>query len=435
MKTIKEDLFLFIGKNVTYLLVLLDIILQLILIGKYLDNSIMTAYAPTALDASEYSELAEIWKTDGFYAAFSDLWRMPGYPALILIMQLIFPSFPFLAMRILQLLALAVSVAMIKIILDRKVRPSVSIFLTIVYIFLPLWHFVPVLIAESLTSFFFVCLLYVLAAIKSKKLSLFQIAQIAALIAMETYLKPNLIYLIFPVSIFLMFKLGSNLKSALLSLILIIVICLSPWLIFANSAQTGFRGLTTTFGVNAYIGTGMYLNYDESVLAKSAIRWRVDPNSNPGDVFGFDPLLTRVEQNTMLTSKSIQIWKERPLREIAFGFNKVLIAFGLLSNSVIHHILGLFSLLSIVSALALVKARSSHPWGWLLLSTSSILASQAFFLQADRRFVFPILFPLSVVVIGLVMESILYMKVQDWTQRVYRGATKLRMIKSVKGRD
>ncbi len=414
------------GKYATCLLVFFDIALQLILIGKHLDNSIMSAYAPTAVDASEYSELTEIWKAEGFYAAFSDLWRMPGYPALIMIMKLIFPSFPFLAMRILQLLALAISVAMIKIILDRKVRPSVSIFLTVMYILLPLWHFVPVLIAESLTSFFFVCLLYVLASIKSKRLTPNQIIQIAALIAIETYLKPNLIYLILPVAIFLMFKLGSNLKIVLPSLILVVAIFLSPWLIFAKSAQPGFRGLTTTFGVNTYIGTGMFLNYDGSVLAKSAVRWRVDPNNNPGDVFGFDPLLTRVEQNTMLTAKSIQIWKERPLREIAFGFNKVLIAFGLLSNSAIHHILGLLSLFSIVSALALVKARFSQPWGWLLLSTSSILALQAFFLQADRRFVFPILFPLSVIVLGLMIERILCMKVQDWAQRVYRGITKLK---------
>lgn len=422
----KEELSLVIRKNATCLLVLFDIALQLIIIGKHLDNSIMSAYAPTSIDALEYSELAEIWKTEGFYAAFSDLWRMPGYPALILIMTLLFPSFPFLAMRILHLLALAISVAMIKIILDRKVRPGVSIFLTIIYIFLPLWHFVPVLIAESLTSFFFVCLLYVLASIKSKKLSPYQIIQIATLIAIETYLKPNLIYLVFPVSFFLMFKLGSKLKITLPSLVLVVVIFLIPWLIFAKSAQPGFRGLTTTFGVNTYIGTGMFLNYDGSVLAKSAIRWRVDPNSNPGDVFVFNPLLTRVEQNTMLTSKSIQIWKDRPLREIAFGFNKVLIAFGLLSNSVIHHILGLLSLLSVVSALVLVKARFSHPWGWLLLSTSSILALQSFFLQADRRFVFPILFPLSVIVIGLMIERILYMKVRDWAQRVYRGVTKLK---------
>ena len=422
----KEELPLVIRKNATWLLVIFDIALQLIVIGKHLDNSIMSAYAPTSIDALEYSELAEIWKTEGFYAAFSDLWRMPGYPALILIMTLLFPSFPFLAMRILHLLALAISVAMIKIILDRKVRPSVSIFLTVIYIFLPLWHFVPVLIAESLTSFFFVCLLYVLASIKSKKLSPYQIIQIATLIAIETYLKPNLIYLVLPVSVFLMFKLGSNLKITLPSLILVVFIFLIPWLIFAKSAQPGFRGLTTTFGVNTYIGTGMYLNYDGSVLAKSAIRWRVDPNSNPEDVFVFNPRLARVEQNTMLTSKSIQIWKDRPLREIAFGFNKVLIAFGLLSNSTIQHILGLLSLLSIVSALVLVKARFSHPWGWLLLSTSSILALQSFFLQADRRFVFPILFPLSVIVIGLMIERILYMKVQDWAQRVYRGVAKLK---------
>jgi hypothetical protein len=163
VKAMKENLFILIGKYDTALLVLFGIALQLIFIGKYVDNSIMSSYAPTSLDALEYSELAEIWKTEGFYTAFSDLWRMPGYPALILTMKILFPSFPFLAMRVLQVLALAFSVAMIKIILDKKVKPNVSILLTTIYIFLPLWHFVPVLIAESLTpSFSFAYYMYCL---------------------------------------------------------------------------------------------------------------------------------------------------------------------------------------------------------------------------------------------------------------------------------
>jgi len=424
MKDIKRNAVYLSRRNITFLLVLFDIALQLTIIGKYLDNSIMSAYAPTSLDASEYAELAEIWRIEGFYQAFSDIWRMPGYPALILTMSLIFPSFPFLAMRIVQVLALAISVAMIKTILDKTVGPRLSLSLTILYIFLPLWHFVPVLIAESLTSFFFVYLLYTLASIKGNTLSSFQAIQISILLAIETYLKPNLISLFLPVSIFLIFKLQARFVRSLLSIILSISFLLLPWFVFTNSVTPEFRGLTTTFGVNAYVGTGMILNYDTGALARSAIKRGVDPKSNPEDVLVMDSSLTRAQQNSILTSKSIEIWEKRPSKQVTFGFDKVLIAFGLLSNSMIEHILGLISLLSVLSAIALVKIRFFYAWGYLLLSTSTVLALQTFFLQADRRFVFPILFPLSVIVMGLVVESAIHVKVKNWIRKVCKNLLK-----------
>ncbi len=417
MKDIKRNAVYLSRRNITFLLVLFDIALQLTIIGKYLDNSIMSAYAPTALDASEYAELAKIWKEEGFYQAFSDIWRMPGYPAMILTMSLIFPSFPFLAMRIVQMFALAISVAMIKTILDKTVGPRLSISLTILYIFLPLWHFVPVLIAESLTSFFFVCLLYVLASIKGDKLSPFQAIQISILLAIETYLKPNLISLFLPISIFLIFKLRARFMRSLLSIILPISFLLLPWIVFTNSVEPEFRGLTTTFGVNTYVGTGMILNYDTGVLAKSAVRRGVDPKSNPEDVLVMDSSLTRAQQSSILTSKSIEIWKKRPSKQVTFGFDKVLIAFGILSSSTVEHVLGIFSLLTVISSLALIRNRLLRGWGWLLLSLSTILAFQAFFIQADRRFVFPLFFPISIIVIAFLIETSFSEKIQKWLVR------------------
>ena len=44
---------------------------------------------------------------------------------------------------------------------------------------------------------------------------------------------------------------------------------------------------------------------------------------------------------------------------------------------------------------------------------------------------FPILFPLSVIVIGLMIERILYIKVRDLAQKLYGGITKLKNDKQV----
>lgn len=48
-----------------------------------MDNSILSAYAVGAVDASDYASRALIWQAEGFSQAFKDAYRMPGYPAII----------------------------------------------------------------------------------------------------------------------------------------------------------------------------------------------------------------------------------------------------------------------------------------------------------------------------------------------------------------
>ena len=124
----------FLLKKSTLVIILLDLIVQFALIGKYLDNSILSPYMPTALDSAEYVERAQVWQADGFTQAFGDAFRMPGYPLVILIMRSIVPAAPYLGVRLLQFVAIAVSVGMIKIILEKFVSRSTAIVASAIYI-------------------------------------------------------------------------------------------------------------------------------------------------------------------------------------------------------------------------------------------------------------------------------------------------------------
>jgi hypothetical protein len=356
---------------------------------------------PTALDAQDYADRAQVWRTEGFTESFGDAYRMPGYPFIILAMQFFMPSNPYLGMKLLQLIAVALSAGIVKLMLEKYVPRWASIIASMLYIVLPIWHFVPVLLAESLTSFIVVVLIYHLSSVDALKINRLVVFKISILVAAAVYLKPNNVVLLVVVFGFLLIKLRVNILRTIFAITLIITCLLSPWIYFANHAQPEFLGLTTNSGINLYIGTGMIIAYDDGILSKSAIEWRVDPKNNPKDLIELDPEVSPEQQNSDLTKKSLEIWKKRPLQEIGYGFDKALIAFGIKGNSTFDYILGLFSLVTLLSGIILLRFREHRAWGIALLVTFISLALQAAIFQADRRFVIPVLFPFATVCLGL----------------------------------
>jgi hypothetical protein len=269
-------------------------------------------------------------------------------------------------------------------------------------VLLPIWHFVPVLLAESFTSFIVVALIFKLRSVDEIGLGRWTVITLSILIAAGVYLKPNNLLLLFFVSVFLFAKLKKNSIRNISTILLGVFILLSPWFFFASNAQPGFHGLTTNSGANLYVGTGMIIAYDEGILSKSAVKWKVDPRNNPKDLIELDPEeVSPEQQNSELTKKSLEIWKKRPLQEIGYGFDKALIAFGIKGNSTFDYIFGLFSLISLLSGIILLRFRRHRAWGITLLVTFISLGVQAAIFQADRRFVIPVLFPFATVCLGL----------------------------------
>lgn len=392
-----------LSSHSTSAVVVFSVLVQMVLVGKFLDNSVVSAYAPTAMDASDYTKRAILWQTQGFYAAFDDASRMPGYPFILYISHIISYSYSNLIIRILQLLLLAVSAGLIKLVLQRYVPLVVAVLVSAFFAFLPIWHFVPILIGEALTAVIVTLIIYCLAKAHNKGLSWSTILYLSLCVGIATYIKPNNLLLVVPIFGFLIFSKHSNAVKSISKIVTIVLLLLLPWLVFTSKAQPGFLGLTTGSGINSYVGTGMILDYNQGFLSRSAIKWRVDPKSNLTDSIVHAGDATPAEMNSLYSQKSIQIWKKRFWRELGFGLDKVRFAFSISSNSKFDMLIGIFNLLAFATGLVLLRFRDLRSWGIALLLVIVTLALQAVVFQADRRFVVPVLFPFATVCLGLTL--------------------------------
>jgi len=394
------------SNSTSYFVFSFSLFIQFLLIGKHMDNSILSAYVVGAVDASDYASRALIWQAEGFSQAFKDAYRMPGYPAIILLFTYLFPGAPFLGVRLLQMFCLAFSVVMVKKVVEKYVSLNAAVFASLIYSLIPVWHFTPILLAESLNSFIVVSLIFILSSIDSSKLSRKKTVSLSLLIASAIYLKPNNLMLLIIVAAFLFFMFKTNRLANLRNISVLVFLLICPWLYFVQNSQPGFVGLTTNSGINLYIGTGMATSYDESFLSNSAIKWQVDSRNNPKDVLDIAMDGTPLYKNRVFTNRSMDIWKSRPLRELGYGFDKSLFAFGLKSQSLMDKTFGIFTFVSIFSAFMTIWRPKVRAWGSTLLLVTMILTLQATFFQADRRFVIPIFFPFAVICLGILIGNI-----------------------------
>jgi hypothetical protein len=323
--------------------------------------------------------------------------------------QVLFPATPYLIIRLIQLFAVAASVILIYKTLKKITPDKISLFFSFVYALLPSWYFVPVLMAESFTLVTVVILIYVLSKVSESKFNLKMLIITSVVLSILTYLKPNNFLLFIVVAVYLFIKLKQYFLKSLLVVIVFFFLFLSPWLAF--NLSKGSYSLTSAQGANLYIGTGMIVTYNDSVLARSAIKWKVDKNQNEEDwipmTLGVDSNIPTQVQNDILTQKSIEIWGKRPLRQLGYSFDKVLIAFGIRANSMFEYTFGFYNLFALACGLLSLRNRAYRPWGAITLATGAILALQAAIFQADRRFIICVFLPISIITISTALKLLL----------------------------
>jgi branched-subunit amino acid transport protein AzlD len=200
---------------------------------------------------------------------------------------------------------------------------------------------------------------------------------------------------------------------AISTIITTVLFLLLPWLSFANKGEREFLGLTTTLGINLYIGTGMILSYDDSALSNSAIKWEVDPKNNAIDLIDTSSMDSSIEKNEVLVNKSLEIWTARPVKQTMYSIDKILIAFGLKANNLLGYAFGIFNSIAILSSIIIAKQRKFRNWGFAILTSSILLALQAAAFQADRRFIVSIFIPFGIIAIALAYASISKISLQE----------------------
>jgi hypothetical protein len=385
-------------------------IVQIIAIGEYLDNAILSDISPLAIDAYQYVEYAASWRNEGFTEAFSDLARTPGYPALIYIFTLIFPSTPYLAIKIFQLILVGLSVGVLSSIISRYFKGKIVILYSLLISLIPIWYFTPQLLPESLCFFLISIILLLLQYLVVSKDYIKIIIAISVTFGLMVYLKPNnIIFILFILFSFIVCNLKKSVRYISLYLSVLFVILL-PWFIHAEESQGEFFSIANSKGVSLYIGTGMPSGQSTNqVLADSAKKWRVSQEFNTLDVVEFDSTITSQQMDKLWGEEALKIWKKRPLQQIGFSTDKILIAFGLKTNSLKDLALGIYNLIGLLSASLILHKKEFHNVGAQTLIIAALLAIQAALFQVDRRFIISILPPLASVSIFLASLTILTM--------------------------
>jgi hypothetical protein len=295
----------------------------------------------------------------------------------------------------------SLSIGILTYILSKYFNSKFLILYSFLISLLPIWHFTPQLLAESLTFFVVTSILLLLQFLCNSKHRIIIVISLGVLSGVIIYLKPNNI-IILPLIIFIMaIKLKSVMQYLGLFLIVLFAILL-PWFIHAEKSQGNFFTLSTSGGVSLYIGTGMDSKPTSNlVLADSAARWKVSQEFNQSDVLKSNPNLTAQQLNELYWETSVDIWKKRPLQQIGFSFDKILIAFGVKSNTLFDYLFGLFNLTAILCAIFFIFRDSYRIIGFSTLIMTFLLSAQAAAFQADRRFIVAVFLPFASITIGL----------------------------------
>lgn len=386
-----------------FLLFSLSLCIQIISFRSCLSNKILNECLPSAVDSFDYTNRAKSLLESGFDEAFGDAFRIPGYSMVIAFFLLLFGNFAFIALRVTQALLTAVSTIIIYRTLSTSSSKVASFKFSIFYSFLPSWYFSPLLLAESL-SYFLCCLFVVKSLNVINKVDLLpkDIMSLSLLVGAATYLKPNHLLWVVPAMFIVYFTSNKKKLTSILLLLGLTGALLSPWLYYANRDNPSKFTFTATSGGNLYIGLGMHIAYDNGPISRAAIFWKVDPRSNPSDVLSETDQSDIRALDEMFGERALEIWKKRPLQQLGFGLAKIAIAFSVYVDSFPQLLLGLLVVTSLFLSLYSVFFRKfsieSRLASLLYISITVILAIQAFLFQADRRFVFPVLIPASILV-------------------------------------
>ncbi len=390
----------------TLVLFVISVTYQLVLLNDFMNNEITTQFYPLGSDANDYAALASAWKEKGFFIAFNELLRTPGFPAIILIISIIFPNDTFFVLRILQLTSIALTVVMIKKILELHIPKSQAYTFSLIYIVLPIWYFVPAILAESFTTFFFTLLLYYASLIKTNIYNLHNYLIISGCLAILIYLKANSVLLVIPILYFIIHKIKIKKFLHLLLIIFFLIILMLPWMTYAKTTQGSFLPLTNTSGYALYYGTGMIVKGDP-ILKQAAIENRVNSEVNIEDLLVFDKPTRTSEMSEIYTNKTIEIWSKRPLNQFSFGLQKIMLNFGFIVRNSYEYFLGFFSLITIIASLLLIKQKKHLDWAFTFIIYFLCQSFQAMIFFSDKRYLIPTYIPISIIILSLAVSKLM----------------------------
>lgn len=414
--------------------------------GRFTESTIITSYAPASNDPVDYATRAQVWARQGdFASAFEDAYRVPGYPA-YLWPFLKLTADPFRSARLFQLgLSALLPVAMLWLgcvigstqmgrralrVFDgqssnassagRSGADADSSFLLglvaggLTLVWAPLSYFAPILVPETLSLLCLVLLMGTMAFASTGRGATKAALTIAVLLAVLIYLKPNHVLLLPPILAFMLYRHWSDSMVRKLALMVPVVAgtvaLVAPWSWFASASTGMFVPLSTTQGLNLYLGVGIPApNKAETGLHDTVARqFKLQDAARDAEVTQQAQAISVPESHRFYQSVAVAAWKERPLATAAYGLAKVAHSFGGSCRGMKDFVLGGHSVFVVLGAVWLWRQRVRREWCVFWAVSVVFSAAQAFAFLPNIRF--------KTVFVDLQATLILAMAVEHWWQ-------------------
>ncbi len=378
-----------------------NLALQLALGRAGYDNQPVNAYRPTSSDALVYVGQAAQAAAGEFRAAFAGGFRPPGYPLFLAACLGLFAR-PWLAARLLQaaLSALIVPLAFATLAgaLGRPARALAGA--ALVALWLPLYYFAPVLTAESVSLFVLAVALWLMArAARGGGRGWLATGGLAATAAALVYLKPNHVFLALPAAVFLG---ASGARGRAAAFAGGLALLLLPWTAFISAANGRFIPLSTTSGINLYLGTGIDPAAGDGggLPGTVAARLGLADAERAAAIGARAAALGPAAQDALYSAEAAARWRARFPATALYGLSKAAHAFGFSlrggSDLVQVGLLGA----ALAASVGLWRG-GRRPWALFLWAVIAVTALQAFLFLSNQRFKV-VLFDLpALLVIGL----------------------------------
>lgn len=382
--------------------------------GWTLDNSIITAYAPGSNDPADYANRAEIWTHySGFKNAFADGYRVPGYPAYLLPFLSFFQQ-PYLAARAMQLV-LSASLPSLMLVLAVLITKRLSAGLIaggLTLAWVPLSYFAPILVPETQSLVCITLLCCCMARLPKTNAAVWWQIAVGSLLALLIYLKPNHVLLIPPLVGFVVYQLHReswrHRLSACAPACAIAVLLVSPWSLFVSSQTGMFVPLSTTQGLNLYLGVGLGIpaNAEAGLHDIVAKKLNLQDPTRDAQITAQAAKLSVPESHRFYQATAKEIWKERPLETTAYALAKVAHSFGGSLRGTKDWALMLHTAAVLVAAGWLWRRKEHRGWCVFLALSLAFEGAQAFWFLANIRFKTIFVDLQATIVLALAIESV-----------------------------
>ena len=183
-----------------------------------------------------------------------------------------------------------------------------------------------------------------------------------------------------------------------------LTIMLIPWAIFLSVMNNNLILLSTTSGLNLYLGTGVDIDLKEdpnSLMSLTARKLNLRDEQIITQTEQNVKNMTKQEENVYRSAVAKEIWLSRPINTLVYSLSKVFHGFGFSLRDSRDLLLVILFISSVVFSLYLWISRNHREWCLFFWAILLVISFQMFIYLPNQRFK-TVIFDLPAIMIAII---------------------------------